>query len=175
MIQSMTGFGRSEVHSGTKKITIQLKSLNSKKFDVYSRIPSRYSVKELYFNKILSNALTRGKVDFSLSVEGSSGEKETKINQAVVRQYIEELKVISGSELAAEIDLLKVAMTLPDVMKTKQEEVDAQELETIEQGLEEAIQKLNKYRRDEGKALEKDFKLRVENIADLLKKIEDID
>lgn len=175
MIQSMTGFGRSEVHYADKKITVQLKSLNSKKLDVYSRIPSEYKAKELHFHKILSNALTRGKVDFSLAIEGSSGETETKINQSVVRKYIEELKVISGSEMAAEIDLLKIAITLPNVMKTQREEVDEKELEAIEKGLEKALQKLNTYRSDEGQALEKDFKLRVENISDLLKNIEGID
>lgn len=175
MIQSMTGFGRSEVHYADKKITVQLKSLNSKKLDVYSRIPSEYKAKELHFHKIISNALTRGKIDFSLAIEGSSGETETKINQSVVRKYIEELKVISGSEMAAEIDLLKIAITLPNVMKTQREEVDEKELEAIEKGLEKALQKLNTYRSDEGQALEKDFKLRVENISDLLKNIEGID
>lgn len=175
MIQSMTGFGRSEVHYADKKITVQLKSLNSKKLDIYSRIPSEYKAKELHFHKIISNALTRGKIDFSLAIEGSSGETETKINQSVVRKYIEELKVISGSEMAAEIDLLKIAITLPNVMKTQREEVDEKELEAIEKGLEKALQKLNTYRSDEGQALEKDFKLRVENISDLLKNIEGID
>ncbi len=176
MIQSMTGFGKSVTTHSHKKITIQLKSLNSKKFDLYTRIPSLYREKELQLHKQISKKLSRGKVDFTLSVENAAGDTTTQINHAVVKNYMAELKTLAnlkGEE--ADVQLLKTALSLPDAISTAKEEIEDAEFATITQCLEAALQKLIQYRIDEGKALEKDFKLRIENLETLLKQVETID
>jgi len=97
----MTGFGKSSVSFSDKKINIQLKSLNSKRFDLYTRIPTEYREKEVQFQKLIGEYLERGKVDFSLNLESFSGETSTKINQEVVKSYISEMQgmISSGDEL----------------------------------------------------------------------------
>lgn len=175
MIQSMTGFGKSEISLPTKKITIQLKSLNSKKFDIYSRIPSAYKEKEMQLQKLIAQNMRRGKIDFTLNVEETGGETSTKINPTVVKRYMEELKKIVPTASADDVSLLKIAVNLPDAHKTEKEDIDEEEFTAIKNGVEEALKKINQYRTDEGKALEKDFRLRNENLSKLLDQVEKID
>src|SRR5699024_11148774 len=125
------------------KITLQLKSLNSKKFDLYTRVPSVYREKELHLHKMISHALERGKINFSIAVENASGETTTTINHAVVKHYMEDLKSMSDTANTAE--LLKMAITLPDALKTEREEIDKKEFAAIEVGLKDALEKINQY------------------------------
>ncbi len=172
MIQSMTGYGKTVLQFSTKKITIELKSLNSKNLDLNVRIPSYYREKELNIRKKLASELIRGKVDFSIYIENNGGEASSNINENVVRTYINQLKNIVNSD---EIELLKIAARLPDSLKTEREELDEKEWDKIDEAISKTIKKIILYRTDEGKVLLKDFEMRVAIIEDLLNKVIEID
>lgn len=172
MIQSMTGFGKSVLQIPNKKITVELKSLNSKNFDLNARIPSQYREKELDLRNIISNSLQRGKVDLSIYVEFTGEQTSTNVNTAVVKNYMDQLREIVN---ASEVELLKMAVKMPDAMKTEREEIDEEEFHAIEKAVEEALEEINSFRTDEGKALEKDLKLRITNISRLLSEVIEMD
>lgn len=172
MIQSMTGYGKALVQLPTKKITVELKSLNSKNLDLNARIPSFYKEKELPMRKQIANALVRGKVDFSVFVEITGETTQTQINPAVVNQYISQLEAIVD---APRLELVQMALRLPDTLKTEREEIDENEYLSIENALKEAIEALVSYRIDEGKSLELDFIKRIDNIKSLLTKVIELD
>ena len=164
----MTGFGKSIIQIPNKKITVELKSLNSKNFDLNARIPSQYREKELDLRNLISNSLGRGKVDLSIYVEYTGEQTSTNVNTQVVKNYMDELREIVN---ASEIELLKMAVKMPDAIKTEREEIDEKEFNAIEKGVKEALKEINNFRNDEGKALEKDLKLRITNIQNLLNKV----
>ncbi len=168
MIQSMTGFGKSLLQLPSKKITVEIKSLNSKSLDLNARIPGQYREKELQLRTLIANSLTRGKVDFSLHVEVTGEETTAAINPAVVKNYIRQLKEIVDGD---ETELLKMAVRMPDVLKTERAEIDETEFEGIEEAVAEALIEINKFRTDEGLALEKDLQFRVTSIEKLLEAI----
>lgn len=172
MIQSMTGYGKSVVQLPSKKITVEIKSLNSKNLDLHTRVPSSYREKELDMRKNISKSLTRGKVDFNLFVEITGEETSSKLNEVVVKHYMNQLEnVVLGDDM----ELLKMAIRMPDAMKTERKEIEKDEFESISEALNEALIAINKYRTDEGKVLEDDFKMRINSIAELLEKVIDID
>ena len=168
MIQSMTGFGKSVKQLPNKKITVEIKSLNSKNLDLNARIPSAYREKELQIRTMLSNRLERGKVDFSLYIELTGEETSTQVNVPVVEEYIKQLSLVVNGDRT---ELLKMAVRMPDALKTEREEIDETEYAQIVEAIEEALQEITKYRSDEGEILKKDFKMRVQIIADLLAKV----
>ncbi len=173
MIQSMTGYGKSVLQLPTKKISIEIKSLNSKNLDLNARMPSLYREKELSIRKLIASKLVRGKVDFSLFMEITGEETSTQINQSVVKQYIKQLKsVISTGE---DTEYLKMAIRLPDAVTTERDDIDEDEWIQIAEAIDESLEKIHTYRIDEGKTLELDFTQRVENIATLLDKVIDMD
>jgi uncharacterized protein (TIGR00255 family) len=168
----MTGYGKSVIQLPTKKITVELKSLNSKNLDLNTRVPSSYREKELEIRKLISKSLVRGKVDFNLYIE-VTGEKTTaKVNEGVVKQYMNQLKNISS---VAEVELLKMAVKMPDSMKTEREEIDAGEFKNILEAVNEALTAINLYRSEEGEVLENDFNIRIKNISELLIKVVAVD
>ena len=172
MIQSMTGFGKSITQLPSKKVTVEIKSLNSKNLDVNARIPSQYREKELLLRNTISKSLTRGKVDFSLYVEVTGEETTASVNRGVVKNYMQQLKSIVDGD---EIELLKMAVRMPDAVTTEREEIDESEFKAIEDAVIEALDEINQFRKDEGEALEKDLKLRVNNIEALLQEVLRID
>ena len=164
----MTGYGKSVLQLPTKKITIELKSLNSKNLDLNARMPSIYREKELAIRKLLADKLVRGKVDFSIYVEATAEDTSTQINTPVVKQYINQLKnVVDGND----IELLKMAVRFPDALNTVREEINENEWKSIQAEIDTAVNALNTYRLDEGKVLEDDFKKRIIIIGDLLEKV----
>ena len=168
MIYSMTGYGKSVLQLPTKKITIELKSLNSKNLDLNARMPSIYREKELAIRKVLADKLERGKIDFSIFVETTAEDTSTQINTPVVKQYINQLKnVVDGSD----IEFLKMAVRFPDALNTVREEIDENEWQAIEKEINIAITDLINHRLDEGKVLELDFKNRVISIENLLDQV----
>lgn len=168
MIYSMTGYGKSVLQLPTKKVTIELKSLNSKSLDLNTRMPSIYREKELTIRKLLADALERGKIDFSIYLEATAEDTSTQINTPVVKQYMEQLRrVVDGNE----IELLKMAVRFPDALNTVREEIDENEWQIIALEINKAIDNLNNHRLDEGKVLEQDFNKRVAIIDDLLDKV----
>lgn len=172
MIQSMTGYGKEVVQLPSKTITIEIKSLNSKGLDLNTRVPSAYREKELEIRDILAKSLQRGKVDFSLYIEVTGQEVATQINEDAVKQYIKQLaNVVNGDP----VELLKMAVRMPDALKTKREEIDEKEYEEILKGINKALEAINKYRSDEGLVLENDFIERSKNISKLLDDVVAID
>ncbi len=172
MIQSMTGYGKSIIQLPSKKITIEIKSLNSKNLDLNSRVPSAYREKEMKMRNHVARSLVRGKVDFNVFVEITGEETNTTVNEAVVKQYINQLSnVIDGDKT----ELLKMAVRMPDALKTERHEIDEEEFKTIANGIDDALKAITAYRMDEGKALETDFITRIKSIRGLLEKVEEID
>ena len=151
-----------------KKITVELKSLNSKNFDLNARIPSQYREKELDLRNIISSSLGRGKVDLSIYVEYTGEQTSTNVNTEVVKTYMDQLRNIVN---ASEVELLKMAVKMPDSLKTEREEIDDEEFQAIEKAVKEALTEINSFRNDEGEALEKDLNLRISNIQELLQKV----
>lgn len=164
----MTGYGKSVLQLPTKKISIEVKSLNSKNLDLNTRMPSLYREKELDIRKLIASKLERGKVDFSLYMEITGEETSTQINRTVVQQYIKQLKeVVDGDE----IELLKMAIRLPDALTTERDEMDDDEWDEIASEINVALEKILEYRLDEGKSLESEFFDRIKNISDLLDEV----
>lgn len=168
----MTGYGKSILQLPSKNITIEIKSLNSKNLDLHSRVPSSYREKELEMRKKVSMSLVRGKVDFNLYVEITGEETNTKINETIVNQYMKQLSnVVNGDD----IELLKMAVLMPDSLLTERKEIEETEFKNISETIDQALISINNYRVDEGKILEDDFIMRSQTISELLEKVITID
>lgn len=169
----MTGFGKSLLQLTHKKVIIEIKSLNSKAIDLNTRIAQAYKEKELVLRKLISDTLERGKIDFTLTIENTSETSSSTLNAPIVRGYIQQMRAITPD--APEVELLKMAVRMPDALTTPVEEVDEQEFAQIEELLVLALKQLQEFRRSEGAILEKDFVLRIENIQALLSQVETLD
>lgn len=165
MIASMTGFGKSVYQTDTKKITVEIKSLNSKGIEINARIPSNYREKELDIRKLLSEKLLRGKIDFGLYIENTGVEDSIRINKPMVLKYLEELKELSPNNHE---HLLEIAMRLPESVSTLKEEIDAEEWQLITQTIAKALENIQTYRQEEGAALKRDIEQRIHNISNAL-------
>lgn len=172
MIQSMTGFGKASSQLSNKKITVEIKSLNSKNLDVNARIPSAYRESELVFRNLIATALERGKIDFSLYIELNGETTSTQVNPLVVKEYIRQLEAVENGD---RIELLKMAVRMPDALTTTREEIDNDELAAIGSLIKDALSAIVTYRKDEGAVLKNDFNSRIESIKQLLEKIVAID
>ena len=166
MIQSMTGFGKATLQLPTKKITVEIKSLNSKGLDLNTRMPSVFREMELGLRNQLSVRLERGKIDFSLYVEGTGEETSSKINIPIVRGYITQMKAVIPN--ADETELMKMAVRMPDALKTERDEIDENEWKKIQIVIDEALENMTQFRKDEGLSLEKEFLHRIGNITTLM-------
>ena len=162
----MTGFGKASLQLPTKKITVEIKSLNSKGLDLNTRMPSVFREMELGLRNQLSQSLERGKIDFSLFIEVTGEETSSKINVAIVKAYINQLKAVLPN--ADETELMKMAVRMPDVLKTERDEIDENEWKNIQTVVDEALQNILNFRRDEGVSLEKEFLHRIANIMRLM-------
>ena len=172
MIQSMTGFGKHIVQLPSKKITIELKSLNSKSLDINARLPQIYREKELELRKMIAGALERGKVDFNLYVEITGEETTSEVNQGVVRNYMDQLaNIVNGDD----IKLLEMALRMPDTLKTDKDDIEEEEYKSIIEAMNEALSRIVEFRNEEGKVLEEDFVARLNNLNDLLEKVNTMD
>lgn len=166
MIQSMTGFGKASLQLPTKKITVEIKSLNSKGLDLNTRMPSVFREMELGLRTQLSQKLERGKIDFSLYVEITGEETSAKLNVPIIRGYINQMKAVIPN--ADETELMKMAVRMPDAMKTERDEIDENDWKQIQTVIDQALQNMMQFRRDEGVALEKEFLHRIANIMTLM-------
>jgi len=175
MIQSMTGYGKSVLQLPTKKVTIEIKTLNSKNLDLNVRVPSYYKEKELAVRRKLASGLVRGKIDFSIYVEMTSDDTTTTINKNVVSNYIQQLKNVLFTENNDDVELLKMAVRMSDALKTEREELDENEWNLINNSIDEALKETIQYRVDEAASLEADFKLRILNIKKYLDEVHALD
>ena len=162
MIQSMTGFGKATLQLPTKKITVEVKSLNSKGLDLSVRMPSVYREMELGLRNEISLALERGKIDFSIYIESTAEQTSTKVNVPIVKAYMEQLREVYGD--AEETELMKMAVRMPDTMKIEREEIDENDWLEIQKVIKEAISNILNFRQAEGVSLENEFQLRIGNI-----------
>lgn len=162
----MTGFGKASLQLPTKKITVEIKSLNSKGLDLNTRMPSVFREMELGLRNQISQRLERGKVDFSLYVEVTGEETTSKINVPIVNEYMNQMKAVLPN--ADETELLKMAVRMPDALKTERDEIDENEWKQIQTVIDEALENITNFRKDEGASLEKEFQLRIANINNLM-------
>jgi uncharacterized protein (TIGR00255 family) len=162
----MTGFGKATVQLPTKKITVEIKSLNSKGLDLNTRMPSVFREMELGLRNQISQRLERGKIDFSLYIEVTGEETSSKINVPIVKGYINQMKAVIPN--ADETELMKMAVRMPDALKTERDEIDENEWQQIQNVIDEALENIAQFRKDEGVALEKEFLHRIANILTLM-------
>lgn len=162
----MTGFGKAFMQLPNKKITVEIKSLNSKGLDLNVRTPSVYREMELQIRNTIAQRLERGKIDFSLYIEVTGEETSAKINVPIVKGYINQMKEVIPN--ADETELMKMAVRMPDALKTEREELDKTEWLQIEKVINEALDNISTFRSDEGASLEKEFQLRISNIEKLM-------
>ena len=172
MIQSMTGYGKSVLQLPTKKLSIEIKSLNSKSLDINARMPTMYREKELEIRKLIASKLVRGKVDFSLYLEITGEETTTHVNKPVVTSYMKQLKDVVDVDAS---ELLQMAIRLPDAITSVKEDIDENEWSNIKSEIKSALDRIETYRIEEGKVLESEFKERITNIDKLLEKVIIID
>ena len=166
MIQSMTGFGKATLQLPNKKITVELKSLNSKGLDLNTRMPSVFREMELGIRNQLSLRLERGKIDFSLYIEVTGEETSSKINVPIIKGYINQMKAVLP--YADETELMKMAVRMPDALKTERDEIDENEWKQIQTVINQALENIVQFRKDEGVSLEKEFLHRIANIMTLM-------
>ena len=168
----MTGYGKAEIQFENKNYILELRSLNSKGLEINARLPIHVREIELQLKKSVGEFLKRGKIDLSLNIENMSESNAKTINVAAVNQYIEQLKGIEDIDRS---ELLRIAIKLPDTLKTEIEDFDKTEIELIETLLKKTIDALIKFRSDEGKILETEFNKRLDNLEGLCKEVEIID
>lgn len=162
MIYSMTGFGKAVNQLSNKKIIVEIKSLNSKSLDLNVRLPQVYREKELELRKLLSDSLQRGKIDYSLYIENVIEQNNTTLNPPIVKDYIRQMKDILPD--ADETELMKMAVRMPDALKTEKAEIDETEWQEIIKTTSEALVHINEFRASEGAHLQADMTNNVEAI-----------
>ena len=168
MMQSMTGFGKAVLQLPTKKISVEIKSLNSKNLDLNVRIPSNYKEKEFALRNQIAEQAERGKIDFSIYLEVTAEETTSKINAPIVKAYIAQMQNIIPD--ADPTELMKMAVRMPDALKTDRDEIDENEWQKVQETINEAINNFRDFRASEGKVLQQEFVNRIENIRNLMLK-----
>lgn len=171
MLKSMTGFGKATGNYQTKKITVEVKSLNSKTLDLNTRIPVSYKELDGEIRKRISENLDRGKVDFNLSIDSIGEESSMRINTELAKKYYTELKSLNNAIGEKSEDYLSIIMRMPEIYETSREDITEEEKNWILQLCNEAIDNLNDFRIKEGEELAKEFKERIEEIRSLLNEV----
>ncbi len=173
MIRSMTGYGKAECLLADKKLTIEIKSLNSKQLDVNTRLPSLYKEKEINIRQVLASELERGKVECSFYYELSGEAVSGTINEPVVKDYYQQLYRISGElGLQASLELLSTVMRMPDTIRTEKPELQETEWTLVEAALRKALEQVNIFRKQEGESLDDDLRQRTDAIMRKLEEVE---
>ena len=170
MIQSMTGYGKSVVTFNEKKISVEIKSLNSKNLDLSTRIAPLYREKEIEIRQMVAKSLIRGKVDFSIWVEKDNEADTTAINEVLVENYYRQIKQLSArTGIPEPEDWYATLLRMPDVTtKTEQETLDEAEWNVVTEAIDEALKKIVAFRQQEGEALQKKLMEKVQNIGALM-------
>ncbi len=164
MLQSMTGFGKSTGTFANKKITVEIKSLNSKNLDLFVRMPNLYKQKEIELRKLISAQLDRGKIECNINVESIDNANSQTINESLLRSYHEQL-----TNLATELNLnterlLPTLMRMPDIFSSEQEDLSEGEWDFIVETVKKALEEHKNFRLEEGRLLQEEFTMRIENI-----------
>ena len=170
MILSMTGFGRSEGVFEGKKITVDIKSLNSKSFDLNIKIPLRYKEKEFEIRKLLNDRALRGKIDCYVNIESLDNANDVNINHDLVQAYIAELKKVADD--GPEFEYLKMAIRMPEAISTKSDELNENEWIFLIELLEETLTKFENFRQTEGEILQQELNRNIKKIETYLSQVE---
>jgi uncharacterized protein (TIGR00255 family) len=173
MIISMTGYGRAIVELPGKSLTIEIKSLNSKQLDVSLKLPGAFREKEPEVRNLIAQKLERGKIDFYISTDVTGDVVNYTINKALAKKYYSEIKEFSNELNEKESgDMLRILLTMPDVLHAGKDEIKEEEWQKLRDGIENALLQVNEFREGEGKILENDIRPRVVQIRELLTSIE---
>ncbi len=173
MLKSMTGFGKAICELEDKTLVIEAKSLNSKQLDVYLRVPNNYKEKEPEIRSVISNLLDRGKVELTITCDNSQKHMPTVINKHAVEHYYNQLIQLTDKlNIDEKEHILPSILRFPDVLITEHDELDDNEWTLIKSKIEEALQTVDSYRKEEGISLHKDIVQRIKNIEDGLQQIE---
>ena len=174
MIQSMTGYGKAVVTFNDKKINVEIRSLNSKTLDLSTRIAPLYREKEIEMRQMVAKALTRGKVDFSIWVDKDAAVDATPINGALVENYYRQIKELSAKAGIPEpLDWYATLLKMPDVTtRTEMETLDEEEWKAAAEAIEQALEHIVAFRKQEGLALQEKFEEKLQNIGKLMADIE---
>lgn len=176
MIQSMTGFGKATAHLEHQRISIEIRTLNSKNLDLNFRMPSTYKTHELSWRKLVVPKLNRGKVDVMINIQEDEDSKSVKLNKAVIASYVRDLQdILPLREGMDNAKLLEIAMTMPDVVMSKEEDLSDDDFKKIEEAMQEALAQVIDFRGQEGKHLYADFQNNIEQIKLHLETIKTID
>ena len=173
MIKSMTGYGKAECELSAKKITIEIKTLNSKNIDIHTKIPSYYREKELEIRNLLTDKLQRGKVEISLYYEITDEAQAAEVNTQIVKSYYQQLKGVADEVgLNASDVLLQTVMRLPDTLRMDRTEIDDEEWHALRRIIVEAADEVNSFREQEGRSLYTDVSNHIKSIKGFLPEIE---
>jgi uncharacterized protein (TIGR00255 family) len=173
MIRSMTGYGKADCLLPDKKVTIEVRSLNSKQLDTSTRLPALYREKELEIRQIIAELLERGKIECGVYYERTEDAPSGIINEPVVKNYYQQLYRISGElGLESSLELLSAVMRLPDTILTEKTEMEDEEWDMVKGGLKQALGQVNGFRHQEGEALDRDLRERVRAISEILSRVE---
>lgn len=167
----MTGYGKSTGTIANKKFTIEIRSLNSKGQDIYLKSPTAFKSKEIPLRKMIGNSLDRGKIECLLSVESTKEQSDVVINKPLVKQYYYELASVAEEVGESSSNLMATIMRMPDVLITKEDEVDEKEWNFVSSLMEEALESINSFRAKEGESLIDDFNSSIGTIEELLKEV----
>ncbi len=169
----MTGYGKSVAELPNKKITVEVKSLNSKQLDISTRLPYIYKEKDISVRNTVSRKLNRGKIDLNINVETISKNVSTKINHDILKQYLQDLKpLVAELGVSEPNDWISTLLQLPDVMKQEIEELDEDEWAVIEKAIDNSLEGVIEFRLQEGAMLKNILSEKIENIRQLLIEIE---
>ena len=173
MLHSMTGYGKASASFEDKKISVEIRSLNSKSMDLYTRIASPYREKELEIRQYVTNALDRGKVELNIQIESIGVSKTVEINKVLAQEYYKDLKETNALIGESSSDYLSMVLRMPEIYtQTKDTTVSEEEFTFVHTIVADACMNLNTFRRQEGQALEKEFTERIEEIRSLLKQVD---
>jgi len=170
---SMTGFGKTTCELENKKITVEIKSLNSKQLDLFSRVPNVYKEKEIELRNVISQKLERGKIELIIYIENLGKETTSQLNVPIIENYYKQIVEVSQQlQMSLPIDWFATLLRLPDAMKNEIQELDEKEWKVIYSTFMDAVSQLIAFRKQEGASLEKVFKTKISNIRTLLTEIE---
>ena len=172
MLLSMTGYGRLTNKLQDKDITVEIRSLNSKYTDMRLKIPQNYKEKEAEMRKIVTERVERGKIDLLIEVRSLQGDDSYGLNFPLFKKYYRELSKLAEELDMPKGDLMQAILKLPNVVSTDEEAIDEEEWKAVLETLNGAIDKFDKFRQDEGGAMETDLQLRIENILAYLEELD---
>jgi len=172
MLKSMTGFGKEVVETPVRKVTIEIRTLNSKQLDLNLRTPMEFRAKEPELRSIISKSLQRGKIDFGIQTENVTNQNVSEIDTALVKHYYDEMVEVAKEVGQTDFSgFLPVIVKMPDVFVQRVHETNEEEWAQIEAGVKAAIARVDEFRKEEGSILEKDLVQRINRIDELLQQV----